>query len=268
MTSISPTTEFPSFGNVVGVNSKSISTCTNDRPFFPYTNTSLVRAIREWPRPKKQKDVQQAWPFSKVVSQQRSGYSPTTIFNSQQLTNHELKAGTVEFNKHGKTLSQEEYAKVESLERDDVSETAALHHLLWERDNENTGWYVATQLDKEGEPAEDILDEPNVFVVVDNDGKSRLVAWALVSGESKEDYEWTLEQLLRASDRAQPHVIMVDEDLAMEPACCTILSGTTWFVREADDEEIEKASRDDRLKISPESMLAKLDAAQVACVFD
>ncbi|KAF9394481.1 hypothetical protein BGZ94_006670, partial [Podila epigama] len=37
---------------------------------------------------------------------------------------------------------------------------------------------------------------------------------------------------------------------------------------EAADEEIEKTSRDDLLKISLESMLAKLDAAQVAYVYD
>ncbi|KAF9401090.1 hypothetical protein BGZ94_005314 [Podila epigama] len=37
---------------------------------------------------------------------------------------------------------------------------------------------------------------------------------------------------------------------------------------EAADEEIEKASRDDRLKISQESILAKLDGGQVACVYD
>lgn len=66
----------------------------------------------------------------------------------------------------------------------------------------------------------------NVFVVVDTDGRSRTVGFALVAGETTEDYEWILRQLLAANDNLAPHAIIVDEDLAMEAACANVIADT------------------------------------------
>jgi hypothetical protein len=65
-----------------------------------------------------------------------------------------------------------------------------------------------------------------VFVVVDNDGKNRLVGCSLVSREKVEDYAWVLQQLLNANDNLPPHVILVDGDYAMEAACDNIIEST------------------------------------------
>lgn len=67
----------------------------------------------------------------------------------------------------------------------------------------------------------------NVLVIVDNNGRSRLVGCSLVSGEKTEDYEWILKQLLIASNNLPPHVIIVNEDPAMEAACANVIGGTT-----------------------------------------
>lgn len=64
------------------------------------------------------------------------------------------------------------------------------------------------------------------MVVVDNDGKSRLVACALVSRETTSDYEWILEQMKDACDHGAPVVIVVDEDPAMEAACQSVFPDT------------------------------------------
>lgn len=66
----------------------------------------------------------------------------------------------------------------------------------------------------------------NVLVIVDNNGKSRLIGCALVSGKKTEDYEWILQQLLTANDGIAPLVIMVDEDPAMEAACDNVIANT------------------------------------------
>jgi hypothetical protein len=66
----------------------------------------------------------------------------------------------------------------------------------------------------------------NVFVVVDTDGKSRAVAYSLVGGETTQDYEWILRQLLEANDGCAPNIIIVDEDPAMEAACSSIIGDT------------------------------------------
>jgi zinc finger SWIM domain-containing protein 3 len=67
----------------------------------------------------------------------------------------------------------------------------------------------------------------STFVVVDANAKSRIVACALVSGETTEDYEWILEQLLESSSGVAPGVLLVDEDPAMEAASANIIPQTT-----------------------------------------
>jgi len=53
-----------------------------------------------------------------------------------------------------------------------------------------------------------------------------LVACALISGETTEDYEWILEQLLESNNNLAPGVILVDEDPAMEAACVSRIPAT------------------------------------------
>jgi MULE transposase domain len=67
----------------------------------------------------------------------------------------------------------------------------------------------------------------NTFVIVDANGKSRMVACALISGERTEDYEWVLQSLLEANDQLAPGVILVDEDPGMEAACESQIPTTT-----------------------------------------
>lgn len=66
----------------------------------------------------------------------------------------------------------------------------------------------------------------NAMAIVDNDGKSRLVACALTAGESKEDYAWVLTQLMAATGHNAPAAIILDEDPAMEAACSSVLKST------------------------------------------
>ncbi|KAF8939625.1 hypothetical protein BGZ58_009126, partial [Dissophora ornata] len=66
----------------------------------------------------------------------------------------------------------------------------------------------------------------DVLVIVDNDGRSRLVGCSLVSGETTGDYERVLQQLLEANDNLLPHVIIVNEDPAMEAAGANVIEGT------------------------------------------
>lgn len=67
----------------------------------------------------------------------------------------------------------------------------------------------------------------NVFVIVDTNGKSRMVACALISGERTEDYEWILESLLEANNQLASGIILIDEDPAMEAACESQIPTTT-----------------------------------------
>ena len=67
----------------------------------------------------------------------------------------------------------------------------------------------------------------STFVVVDANAKNRIVACALVSGETTEDYEWILKQLLESSSGVAPGVLLVDEDSAMEAASANIIPQTT-----------------------------------------
>ncbi|GJJ76621.1 zinc finger SWIM domain-containing protein 3 [Entomortierella parvispora] len=145
------------------------------------------------------------------------------------------------------------------------SEAAELHKILQDKTRNDKDWFFATDLDENGRlrrmfwmsPSQRYLYRRyrdvvisdntyktnrfgmplNVIVIIDNAGKSRLVGCSLVSGESVEDYEWILEQLLAASDNVYPHIIFVDEDPAMEAACATTISKTTvlnciWHLRQ------------------------------------
>lgn len=66
----------------------------------------------------------------------------------------------------------------------------------------------------------------NVFVVVDTDGKTRLVGCALVTTETTGDYIWILRQLMEATNEQKPGVVMIDAEAAMEAACRTVLPDT------------------------------------------
>ena len=58
----------------------------------------------------------------------------------------------------------------------------------------------------------------SLFILVDNDGKSRLGAQAFLNDETQESYEWVLQQTLDATG-SQPRVILTDMDPAMTAAC-------------------------------------------------
>ena len=65
----------------------------------------------------------------------------------------------------------------------------------------------------------------SLFVIVDNDGKSRLGAQAFLSDETQESYEWVLQQTLDATG-FEPKVILTDMDPAMDAACKIVYKNT------------------------------------------
>lgn len=65
----------------------------------------------------------------------------------------------------------------------------------------------------------------SLFILVDNDGKSRLGAQAFLNDETQESYEWILQQTLIATG-IEPQVIMTDMDPAMDAACQIIYKNT------------------------------------------
>lgn len=67
------------------------------------------------------------------------------------------------------------------------------------------------------------------FVVVDSKFKSRLIASAVTSGETTDDYAWALLQLLTVSGNVAPAAVMLDQDPAMDAACSRILPNTHIF---------------------------------------
>lgn len=75
----------------------------------------------------------------------------------------------------------------------------------------------------------------SISIVVGMDGRSRRTGFGAVGGETTEDYEWILRQLLAANDGLSPYTIIVGEDLAMEAACAnlirdTILINCIWHI--------------------------------------
>jgi hypothetical protein len=105
--------------------------------------------------------------------------------------------------------------------------TGRLHRLFW-MDTQQRGLYFRYHdvVLNDNTAQTNRFNMPlSTFVIVDANGKSRIVACALVSGETTEDYEWILEQLLENGGVA-PRIILVDEDPAMEAACASIIPQT------------------------------------------
>lgn len=65
----------------------------------------------------------------------------------------------------------------------------------------------------------------SLFILVDNNGKSRLGAQAFLNDETQESYEWVLQQTLDATG-SKPRVILTDMDPAMISACQNIYKDT------------------------------------------
>jgi len=65
----------------------------------------------------------------------------------------------------------------------------------------------------------------SLFILVDNNGKSRLGAQAFLNDETQESYEWVLQQTLDATG-LKPRVILTDMDPAMISACQNIYKDT------------------------------------------
>jgi hypothetical protein len=149
-----------------------------------------------------------------------------------------------------------EMAKINRNRASELSEAAQLLLLLHDRQLEDSNFFIAKDVDETTgclrrlfwmEPQQRILylrysdvvlndntSQTNrfnmplsVFVVVDNNGKSRIVACALVCGETTSDYEWILEKLMEVQNGLAPAILLVDEDPAMEAACAHIIPQTT-----------------------------------------
>ncbi|CAB4387579.1 unnamed protein product [Rhizophagus irregularis] len=57
-----------------------------------------------------------------------------------------------------------------------------------------------------------------VFIIIDSDQRSRIVATAIVCDETVSTYEWILEQTMRATGGLQPVTIFTDADPEMQIA--------------------------------------------------
>jgi hypothetical protein len=67
----------------------------------------------------------------------------------------------------------------------------------------------------------------NVTVGVDCEGKTRILALALISGESSDDFSWVLRHLLAGGNNKPPQVFMTDQDTGMESALKSVMPGVT-----------------------------------------
>ncbi len=65
----------------------------------------------------------------------------------------------------------------------------------------------------------------SLFILVDNDDKSRLKAQAFLNDETQESYEWVLQQTLDATG-LEPQVIITDMDPVMNATCQKIYKST------------------------------------------
>ncbi|CAG8636068.1 16722_t:CDS:2, partial [Racocetra persica] len=68
----------------------------------------------------------------------------------------------------------------------------------------------------------------SLFVLVDNEGKSRLGAQVFLNNETQESYEWVLQQILDATS-SEPHVFITDMDPTMNAACKNIYKNTYYI---------------------------------------
>src|SRR5688572_32665320 len=66
----------------------------------------------------------------------------------------------------------------------------------------------------------------SLTIIVDNHARSRMVATAVVSDETKETYQWILDCLLSATVNLAPNVSFTDADPAMVSAIHEILPST------------------------------------------
>lgn len=76
----------------------------------------------------------------------------------------------------------------------------------------------------------------SLTIIVDNHARSRMVATAVVSDETKETYQWILECLLSATNNLAPNVIFTDADPAMVSAIHETMPSTKhnyciWHLR-------------------------------------
>ena len=80
-------------------------------------------------------------------------------------------------------------------------------------------------------------------IIVDNHARSRMIATAIVSDETKETYQWILEYLLSATDNLAPNVLFTDADPAMVSAIHEMLPSTKhnyyiWHLRKNLDKNL------------------------------
>ena len=83
----------------------------------------------------------------------------------------------------------------------------------------------------------------SLTIIVDNHARSRMVATAVVSDETKETYQWILECLLSATDNLAPNVLFTDADPAMVSAIHEMLPSTKhnyciWHLRKNLDKNL------------------------------
>src|SRR5437764_11145662 len=76
----------------------------------------------------------------------------------------------------------------------------------------------------------------SLTIIIDNHARSRMVATAVVSDETKETYQWILECLLHATNGLAPRVLFTDADPGMIAAIHTTLPSTKhnyciWHIR-------------------------------------
>jgi len=77
----------------------------------------------------------------------------------------------------------------------------------------------------------------SVFIIIDSDQRSRIVATAVVCDETVSTYEWILEQTMQATGDLQPAIIFTDADPAMQVAICnkyprTIVRHCAFHIRQ------------------------------------
>ena len=70
----------------------------------------------------------------------------------------------------------------------------------------------------------------NVFVCIDSDNKTRLVASALIDDETENSFSWILQNLYQATNFIEPKDIFTDGDPSFAKAIKTVFSNTLHFV--------------------------------------
>lgn len=63
----------------------------------------------------------------------------------------------------------------------------------------------------------------NVTVGVDCEGKTRILALALISSEKAVDFSWVLKHLLASGNNKPPRIFMTDQDTGMESALKSVM---------------------------------------------